>query len=92
MHFTRNRKLAIGSACLVVVILVVGGYFLVDRNLGENDDFPEHLKCPDKWVGVYLNDLSESELFEVVAHTDAVAKEIVQIGGWNYNHNPYTAE
>lgn len=53
-----------------------------DWNLGEDDDFPEHLKCPEKWVGVYLADLSESELFEVVAHADAVAKEIVQ------NHNP----
>ena len=82
MHFTRTRKLAIGSACLVVVLLVVGGYFFVDRDLGENDDFPEHLKCPEKWVGVYLADLSESELFEVVAHADAVAREIAQ------NHNP----
>ena len=117
-----------------------------DWNLGEDDDFPEHLKCPDKWVGVYLNDLSESELFEVLEHTDAVAREIIQnhnlnrplsevwprfiaaekdllsqsntvlsdlqspitgrridwgyeqvsdaelerLGGWNYNHNPYT--
>ena len=51
-------------------------------NFEENDDFPEHLKCPEKWVGVYLADLSESELFEVVTHTDVVAKEIVQ------NHNP----
>ena len=82
MHFTRNRKLAIGSACLVVVLLAVGGYFFADWNFGENDDFPEHLKCPQKWVGVYLADLSESELFEVDTHTDAVAREIVQ------NHNP----
>ena len=84
MHCTRNQQLAIGSACLVAVLLAVGGYFVADWYYGgiENDDFPEHLKCPDKWVGVYLSELSESELFEVVAHADAVAKEIVQ------NHNP----
>ena len=85
MHFTRNQKSAIGGACLVAVLLAVGGYFVADWYYGgvENDDFPEHLKCPEKWVGVYLTDLSESELFEVVAHADTVAREIVQ----NHNSN-----
>ena len=44
---------------------------------------PEHILCPEKWIGVYLTDLSESELFEVMDHTDAVASEIIQ----NYNPN-----
>ena len=84
MHFTRNQKLAIGSPCLTAVLLAVGGYFVADWYYSgvEDDDFPEHLKCPEKLVGVYLTDLSESELLEVVAHSDTVAREIVQ------NHNP----
>ena len=40
---------------------------------------PEHLLCPEKWVGVYIDDVEYSE---VEQHLQAVAREIVA------NHNP----
>ena len=43
---------------------------------------PEHLLCPEKWVGVYQTDLSNTEIFDVEAHVDQVAQEIVD------KHNP----
>ena len=43
---------------------------------------PEHLLCPEKWVGVYLSSLSESDLNEIQATADRVAEEIVE------KHNP----
>ena len=42
---------------------------------------PEHLRCPEKWVGVYLNEISDSELSEINVHIDELAREVVQ------NHN-----
>ena len=40
---------------------------------------PEHLLCPEKWIGVYIDDVEYSE---VEQHLQAVAREIVA------NHNP----
>ena len=35
MHFTRSQKLAIGGACLVAIVLAVGGYFASDWYYGK---------------------------------------------------------
>lgn len=43
---------------------------------------PEHLLCPEKWVGVYTTSLDKTEYAEVERHIHAVAREIVA------NHNP----
>ena len=44
---------------------------------------PEHLLCPEKWIGVYQSEVSKSEYSEVEAHVKQVAQEIVD----NYNSN-----
>lgn len=48
------------------------------------DDFPEHLLCPEKWVGVYISAIDEDEakFAEGQQHMLAVAREIIA------NHNP----
>jgi hypothetical protein len=48
------------------------------------NDFPEHLLCPEKWVGVYISaiDEDEAEYTEVEQRMHAVAREIIE------NHNP----
>ena len=43
---------------------------------------PEHLLCPEKWVGVYITSLDKTVYAEVEQHIHAVAREIVA------NHNP----
>ena len=42
---------------------------------------PAHLLCPEKWIGVYLTEITGSEAHEIDAHTRMVGREIVD----NYN-------
>ena len=49
---------------------------------------PEHLLCPEKWIGVYHTDISIAEAEEIDAHTRMIAREIVD----NYNPNRPLAE
>ena len=68
-----------------------------DDELGDFSDFedtpvyyfpdgtpvPEDLLCPEKWIGVYQTEVSNSEFLEVEAHIKQVAQKIVN----NYNPN-----
>lgn len=49
---------------------------------------PEHLLCPEKWVGAYISSLDKTEYAEAEQHIQAVAREIVA----NYNPNRPLAE
>ena len=44
---------------------------------------PEHLLCPEKWIGVYMEDLDEQESAEIAEHARKVAFEVIA----NYNLN-----
>ena len=44
---------------------------------------PEHLLCPEKWIGVYMEDLDEQESAELAEHMKKIADEVID----NYNLN-----
>ena len=49
---------------------------------------PEHLLCPEKWIGVYMEDLDAQESTELAEHMRKVADEVIA----NYNLNRPVAE
>lgn len=49
---------------------------------------PEHLLCPEKWIGVHITDLSDEDRQELAEHAKNAADEVIA----NYNLNRPVAE